>query len=194
MKRAFVAVPAAVAFGLIAETGWPPGVDGRIVLADLATGWVLIACGLVVWGRRPTSTAILLVVTAVTWFVGTLVPAAAFLHRGPLVHLLASYPSGAVRGPGLRLLVATAYVVSAFAVLGRLDIVGVAFGGVLVALALRGLRTVRRAGSRSTALPGLAALALGLEVLGTNTARLAGDPIPDWALFAYEICVAAVAL
>ena len=119
MKRAFLAVPAAVAFGLLAETGWPAGVDPRLVLADLATGWVLIACGLVVWGRRPTSIGMLLVVTGVAWFAGTLLPAAAFLHRGPLIHVLAAYPSGSVRGVGLRLLVATAYLVSAFAVVSR---------------------------------------------------------------------------
>ncbi|HEY7971153.1 MAG TPA: ATP-binding protein, partial [Candidatus Limnocylindrales bacterium] len=161
---------------------------------DLATGWVLIACGLVVWGRRPGSIGTLLVVTGVAWFAGTLLPAAAFLHRGPLVHVLAAYPSGSVRGVGLRLLVATAYLVSAFAVASRLDTVGLAFGGVLIALALRGLSAVRRPLLRSTALSSLATLALGLEVFGTNIARLAGNPIPGWVLYAYEICLAAVAL
>jgi hypothetical protein len=194
MKRSILAVPAAVAFGLIAETAWPAGVDPRIVLADLATGWVLIACGLVVWGRRPRSVGMLLVVTGVTWFAGTLVPAAAFLHRGPLVHVLAAYPSGTVQGAWLRLLVAAGWVVSAFAVVSRLDTVGLAFGGMLITLALLGLSAVRRPLLRSTALSSLATLALGVEVLWTNIARLAGNPLPGWVLYAYEICLAAVAV
>ena len=194
MRRALLAVPAAIALGVVAETGWPRGIDPPVVIADLATGWVLIACGLLVWGTRRTSIAMLLVLTGVTWFTGTLLPAATFLHRGPLVHVLAAYPSGTVRGIRLRAIVATAYVVSAFAELSRLDLVGVAFGGVVVVLALRSLSAVRRPVLRSTGLSGLVALALGLEVIGTDIARVAGEPVGEWALIAYEITLAVVAL
>lgn len=194
MKRALLAVPVAVALGVVAESGWPRGIDPGVVIADLATGWVLIACGLLVWGTRRTSIAALLVLTGVSWFAGTLLPAAAFLHRGPLVHGLAAYPSGSVRGVRLRATVAIAWVVGAIADASRLDVVGVAFGGVVVALAVRNLLAVRRPILRSTALSGLIALALGLEVIVANAARLAGRPIGEWALYAYEIALAAVAV
>jgi len=164
------------------------------VMADLVTGWVLIACGLAIWGRRPTSIAMLLVLTGLTWFAGTLVPAAAFLYRGPVVHVLAAYPSGTVRGVSLRAVVATVYVVSAFAVVSDLDIVGMAFGCVLVALALRSLSAVRRPILRSTALSGVATLALGLDVIATNAARLGGKPLGEWSLPTYEIALTAVAV
>jgi len=193
MRRALLAVPAAIALGLVAETGWPRGIDPGVVVADLATGWVLIACGLLIWGTRRTSIAMLLVLTGVTWFAGTLLPATAFLHRGALVHVLAAYPSGTVRDARLRATVATAWVVSAIADVSRLDVVGVLFGGVVIALAVRNMLAIRRPLLRSTALSGLVAVALGLEVIGTNAARLAGESIADWALFAYEIALAAIA-
>lgn len=36
----------------------------------------------------------LLALTGATWWLGDLVPQAALLHRGPLVHLLLAYPEG----------------------------------------------------------------------------------------------------
>jgi hypothetical protein len=192
MRRTLVAVPAAIVLGLVAETGWPRGTDPRLVSADLATGWVLIGCGLAVWGARRSSTAGLLVLTGVTWFAGTLVPAAVFLHRGPLVNLLAAYPTGRVRGTAVRAVVVGVYLVSAVAVLSRIDAIGLIVGIVIVALALRNLGTVRRPVLRSIGLSGLVSVALGFEVIVTNAARIVGMPIDARALLGYEVALAAL--
>jgi hypothetical protein len=192
MRRVLLAVPAAIVLGLVAETGWPRGIDPRVVIADLATGWLLIGCGLAVWGTRRSTIAMLLVATGVTWFAGTFVPAAAFLHRGPLVHLLAAYPTGRLRGAVLRAMVVAAYVVSAVAAVSRLDSVGLVVGILVVVLALRNLSTVKRPVLRSTALSGLVSLGLGLEIIVTNAARMLGTPIDEGALLAYEIGLVAL--
>ena len=61
--------PAGAALGLAAEWvyfGWGDSGDW---LPDLATGWTLIACGLVAWARRPESrSGPLLAATGFAWF------------------------------------------------------------------------------------------------------------------------------
>ena len=97
---------AGVALGLTAEWvgfGWG---DPRRWIPDLAVGWSLIGCGLVAWRRRPESRAgLLMAATGFSWFLrnfsdvglAALAWVAAhlvYLHRGPLVQLVLTYPSG----------------------------------------------------------------------------------------------------
>jgi hypothetical protein len=99
--------------GLTAEWvgfGWS---DPRHWIPDLAVGWTYIGCGLVASRRRQGSRpGSLIVATGSTWFVGNfasisvaavawLAAHAVYLHRGPLVQLVLTYPSGR---PGSRLI------------------------------------------------------------------------------------------
>ena len=97
---------AGVAVGVAAEwVGIDWGEPGQWI-RDLAVGWTFIGCGLIAAWKRPESrSGWLMVATGFTWFLGNFsevdVPAiawiaahAVYLHRGPLVHLLLSYPSG----------------------------------------------------------------------------------------------------
>ena len=63
--------PAGAAVGVVAEWlffGWN---DPRQWLPDLATGWTLIACGLVACSRRPeTRSGALMAATGFSWFFG----------------------------------------------------------------------------------------------------------------------------
>ena len=92
--------------GLAAEWaafGWD---DPGQWIPDLAVGWSFIACGLVGRWRRPDSgTGPLMVAVGFTWFLGNFaaveVPPVAwlathvlYLHRGPLIHCVLSFPSG----------------------------------------------------------------------------------------------------
>ncbi|HVD89195.1 MAG TPA: hypothetical protein VNB91_09920, partial [Jatrophihabitantaceae bacterium] len=103
--------PAGAAFGIAAEWvyfGWD---DVAGWLPDLATGWTLIACGLVGWARRPESrSGPLLAATGFAWFAANLLgEQALYLHRGPLIHLTLSYPYGRLGSRLDRLAVAAAY-------------------------------------------------------------------------------------
>src|SRR4051794_23299569 len=97
----------AVGFGLGDPGAWVP---------DLLTGWVLGACGLVGWDRRPRSLiGPLLVATGGLWFVGDVSAAAVYAYRGPLLHITLTYPGGRPRGRAQSLAVAAAYLVAAVA-------------------------------------------------------------------------------
>src|SRR5215472_8757785 len=102
--------PAGVVVGVAAEWrlyGWA---DPGGWVADVVTGWAMIGCGLAGWARRPQSrSGALLAAAGFAWFVydfaasgagllGWLGAHALYLHRGPLVQLVLTYPQGRVRG------------------------------------------------------------------------------------------------
>jgi Bacterial regulatory proteins, luxR family len=71
----------------------------------------MLGCGLAAWSRRPESRAgLLMAATGVAWFLGGFAAAAVYLHRGPLVHLLLSYPAGRLTRRLDRAVVAAAYL------------------------------------------------------------------------------------
>ena len=102
--------PAGAVVGVAAEWRLHGWADPGGWLADLVTGWAMIGCGLVGWARRPQSrSGALLAAAGFAWFVpnfassgagllGWLGARALYLHRGPLVQLVLTYPRGRVRG------------------------------------------------------------------------------------------------
>jgi signal transduction histidine kinase len=117
---------AGLAMGLASE--WPLLQSGEPVTwaPDLVTGWTLIACGLVSARWRPESrSGDLLMATGIAWFLpnfnylepailGQVLAATVFVHRGPLLHLLFTYPSGRASSQLTRTAVIAGYV-TAFA-------------------------------------------------------------------------------
>lgn len=66
-------------------------------LLDAVTGVLLLAAGAVGWRGRPRSrVGALLVLAGLCWFAGSAFGPLAFLHRGPLVQLHVSYPTGRI--------------------------------------------------------------------------------------------------
>src|SRR5215469_11165480 len=139
--------PAGAVVGVTAEWrlyGWAD--PGRWV-PDLVTGWAMIGCGLAGWARRPESrSGALLAAAGFAWFVpdfaaigvgllGWLGAPALYLHRGPLVQLVLTYPRGRVRGRVEGAVVAAGY---AAAVVTPVWEGTVALAAVLVAVAVRG--------------------------------------------------------
>jgi signal transduction histidine kinase len=184
MRRFGLVGLAGVALGLTAEWvgfGWG---DPRRWIPDLAVGWTFIGCGLVAWKRRPESrTGPLMAATGFSWFLvnfsdvgmAALAWAAAhlvYLHRGPLVQLVLTYPSGR---PSSRLAKAAAAIGYAAAVIT--PVWGSEAATILLATLLTGVsardyarsvgrsRRARRAALQATA--GLSAV-----LAGTAAARL----------------------
>src|SRR6266851_2965117 len=98
--------PSGAVVGIAAEWrlyGWADPLDW---VPDLLAGWAMIACGLAGWSRRPQSrSGALLAAAGFAWFapnfaatgvtaLGWLSAHALYLHRGPLVHLVLTYPRG----------------------------------------------------------------------------------------------------
>jgi signal transduction histidine kinase len=191
--------PAGAALGIAAELtyfGW--GDPGHWV-PDLAVGWTLIACGLLAWARRPANASgALLTATGFGWFAANFSDQALYLHRGPLIHLVLSYPYGRLAGRLERGVVAGAYVIALIPEVWRSEEVTLALAVVTVAVAGRGyIRAVGR--DRRARLAALQATGFAAAMLAaTSLARLTftTQTAVDATLWAYEagLCALAIAL
>jgi signal transduction histidine kinase len=113
--------PAGVAIGLAAEATQYRWDDPGQWVPDLLVGWVFVACGLVAWARRPESrSGALMVATGFAWFLPNFASAGngfasdavsntLFWHRGPLVQLLLTYPTGRTSSHLTRSAIVVAY-------------------------------------------------------------------------------------
>ena len=202
--------PAGAVVGITAEWiffGWG---DPRHWVPDLVTGWTLIACGLIAWSRRPESrSGALMTATGFSWFLGNFANAgvapvdwlgahALYVYRGPLVHLLVTYPSGRLVSRLDRAAVAVGYAAALVTPVWRSEIATIVFAAVLVAVCarshLRAVGPARRAGRLALA----AAAGFGLVLAGGAAGRLAvpaGDA-NEPSLLALEatLCALAIAL
>lgn len=184
-----------VTFGLVAEGASYEAGELDLVVADLAVGCVLIVCGIVAWERRREShVGALMSLAGLTWFLGTLWAPALFLHRGPLVHLLLSYPSGRVPTRLAVSVVVAAYVDAAIAPLARSDALTLTLAAVLaitVFLTFRGSSgPVRRAQKTALAAALLFASVLALGAIG----RVAGYDLDRAVLWTYDVVIVSVVI
>ena len=109
-----------------------------MALADLAVGCVLVVCGTVAGDRRPDSrVGGLMSLAGFTWFLGTLFEPALFLHRGPLVHLHLSYPTGRSPTRLARVVVAAAYLDAAIEPLAQNDALTLALSAAVALTAVQ---------------------------------------------------------
>jgi signal transduction histidine kinase len=207
MRRLGPAWLAGIMLGLAAEWvrfGWD---DPRQWVPDLAVGWTLIGCGLIAWARRPESrTGPLMAATGYTWFLWNFaqvdVAAVAwvaghllYLHRGPLVHLVLTYPSGRPGSPLIRGAVVVGYAAAIITPIWGSDAATILLAGLLVAVSareyVRAVGRTRRA--RRIALQATAGLSLVLS--GTAAARLVlppGDASgPSLLVYEAALCVLA---
>jgi signal transduction histidine kinase len=195
MSLRWLVIPAGIVLGLVAETGWPRGVDTRLVVADLAIGWLFIGAGFVVWRSRPANRmGLLLIATGAAWFGATYDPRATFLYCGPLVHLLSAHPTGRLGGRASRAVAIAVYVASVAATVRPLEGVGIAIGAVIAGVGLVGLLEMARNGDRSRTATDALSVVLGLVLAGASTARLLGSPVDEAGLVAYEVLLAATVL
>ena len=195
MRRpAVVLVPAGIALGLASEwASYEPG-ELDTAVADLIAGWAMLGCGLAAWSRRPESRAgLLMAATGVAWFAGGLLPAAVYLHRGPLVHLLLSYPTGRLTRRFDRAVVAAAYLDGAIEPLASSPIATLALCAAIAIAALGRYLEASGPRRRARAVPTAGAAAL-VFVLGFGAVgRIAGWDVAPATLLVYEIVLVATA-
>jgi hypothetical protein len=186
--------PAGLLLGIAAEWGgWTDDPGGATL--DLAVGLLLIGLGLVAWQRRGSSTVgPLMAASGFAWFLGNLATWALYLHRGPLVHLVVSYPSGRPRSRLQWVVVAAGYVCAVVYPLARNDQVTILLAVAVCATALGRFLVAsgpeRRA--RASALGAAAMVAVALT-LGA-AAGLAGVDADQQVLWAYEVVIGLAAV
>jgi hypothetical protein len=169
--------------------------DPLLQILDPTVGVVLLTCAAVAWIRRPNSrVGMLLVAAGGCWFLGSLWSAALFLHRGPMVQLHLSYPTGRVRRPPTVATVVAAYVVAVLE--GFVDNPWLTLGlAVIVAVAaidvfMRTSGKARKAGG-----PALGAALAFAGVLALSSANLLlGWDADRQVLLAYDATICAVAV
>jgi hypothetical protein len=195
MRRLRLALwPAGLLLGIAAEWGaWTDDPGGAAV--DLAVGLLLIGLGLVAWQRRGSSAVgPLMAASGFAWFLGNFAAWALYLHRGPLVHLVVSYPSGRLRSRLQWVVVAAGYVCAVVSPLARNDAVTILLALAVCATALRRFLVAsgpeRRA--RAAALGAAAMVAVALT-LGA-AAGLAGVDADREVLWAYEVVIGLAAV
>jgi signal transduction histidine kinase len=195
MNRRPVGVAAAgLAIAVAAESVTYLPEEPRLAVADASVGLAFIGLGVVAWQRRPSSrSGLLMAVTGFAWFAGSLVDAALFVHRGPLVHLLVGYPRGRLRSRLEQVVVAAAYVDGAVYPLARQDAVTVALSLAVVVVVVVGYLGAggpeRRARAAALAATSAIALALGLGALA-RVADVGGAAAWLWAYEAVLVLVA----
>jgi signal transduction histidine kinase len=202
------AAMAGVAFGLVAEWlgfGWD---DPGHWVSDLMVGCVFIGCGVIATALRPDSrSGLLMAFTGAAWFLGNFahVDAAAvgwaagnllYLHRGALVHLVLTYPTGRARSWLVRSAIAAGYLVSLFRPVWQNEAATIGLSALLIGVSLRGYMTaVGR--SRRTALLGLrAATGLGMLLAAEAAIRWSlpsGRPT-EALLLTYEVALTGLAI
>jgi signal transduction histidine kinase len=202
--------PAAAAIGLAAERSLYGFGHGADWMPDLLTGWCLIGCGLVAWSRRPESrSGVLMTATGFAWFAPNFVTSsvvvlawlsthALYLHRGPLVQLLVTYPRGRATQRLERAAVALGYAAALVLAVWRSAVATIVLATLLVAVAVRRYvgvsgreRRWRLMALRATAL--LAAVLVGVAVirLARSTATV---NIATLRLYEATLCALAVGL
>ncbi|HET8821158.1 MAG TPA: ATP-binding protein [Thermoleophilaceae bacterium] len=195
MRRLPVAlVPAGVALGVAAE--WASYDTGELdlAIADLLAGWALLGCGLVAWSaRRESRVGPLMAATGVAWFLGSFVPGALYVHRGPLVHLLLSYPTGRLTRRRDRVVVVAAYIDGAIEALARSPVVTLALCASIAVAAIAAYLGEAGPRRRVRLVPAVGATAVGLVLGFGAVARLAGWDAGAATLLVYEIVLAAIA-
>jgi signal transduction histidine kinase len=208
IRRAVVVAGVGFLIGLAAEWSASRFADPRVWIPDLAVGWTFIVCGLIADGRRPSSRiGLLMVITGLTWFAGNfasvdvepiawLSGAALYLHRGPLIHAVLSFPTGRLTSVPDRAVVALAYVAAAAAPIARDEVATVVLTGLLIATAVSGYRRSIGPARGARAWVVRAAIWLSFILAGGALARLAvpSGSVAEAVLLGYQIGLCAVAI
>jgi signal transduction histidine kinase len=165
---------------------------GLLHAIDLLVGVVVIAAGLA--SLRFGRVARLILLVGATWLVGSVLPAAVFLHRGPLVHLHLTYPTGHSRRRYVTAVVGAAYalgIVEAFVPTAALTLVL----ALLVAAAAIDVFVRTTGPARKAGRPALwAALGFSAVLVTSALNQLLAWDIVVPVLLAYDAVVAGAAV
>jgi signal transduction histidine kinase len=181
-----------VAAALAAGSAGGPEMPERV--GDLAAGLALLGGGASAWTRRPSAGAgPLMILSGLAWFAGDLWSTLLYAHRGPLVHLLLTYPSGRGSSRVTLLVIAAAYADGLSPDLARAEWATLALMGAVALVAAARHRTAGGAERRARAAALAAAALLSATLASAALGRLldAGtDAAAVWALYGAVVAIA----
>jgi hypothetical protein len=189
-----VAVVSAILVTMVVEWAGYRGEIGPAV-ADGVAGAGLLICGVIAWQRRAVSrVGPLMIATGCCWLLGTVIPALVLVHRGPLVHLHMSYPTGRLHRTLSIGTVAAAYVVALVEPIAHNDALTLALV-VLITVAAIDVFVGTAGPARKAGWPALIAAVAFAATLALGAAgRLAGWDVDRQMLLLYDVVVTGVAV
>jgi signal transduction histidine kinase len=187
----YPAWPVGLAFGVAAEWIGRP----ELIELDAVAGFALVFLGLSAWSRRPrTAVGPIMAASGFTWFLGTFWSPALYLHRGPVAHLMLSYPSGRLSSRREQVAVAAAYVYAAVYPVAANDYATIAFALGLVAVSARSFFVASGPQRRARLSALAAATAFGVVLAEGAAVRLAGAGTGRGELAVYDLVVIVIAV
>jgi signal transduction histidine kinase len=162
---------------------------------DAAVGFALLFLGLVAWSFRPgTRVGPIMTGAGFAWFLGTVWAPAVFLNRGPIAHLLLSYPSGRPTSRLERVAVGAAYGYAAVYPVAENDYATIAFAVGLVSLTTHRYVTAGGRERRARIAPLAGATVFGIVLALGAASRVAAVGVGGAVLFAYDLSVLLIAV
>ncbi len=161
---------------------------------DPYVGLVLLLAGSVAWAHRPTSrTGLLLVLAAALWFAGSVLPAAAYAHRGALVLAVAAYPSGTMRDRRLAIGVVATFGASILAGTVTASWTGVICAACMVGTVCWSVLSASGATRRARSVVGLPVIGLSVVIALDVLSHRSDGNLGSALLGAYDLLVCAAA-
>jgi signal transduction histidine kinase len=176
-----------IAFGVISEEIRFGLTEPQRWVQDFVVGLGLLVLGLLAL-QRVTGTGGLLIGSGYAWWMGNLAPAALYVHRGLLLHAIATYPGWRTSRTGAFLL-ATAYLGACLPALASTTAGTAVYGLAVTTIAVSRLVGVSGLARRQRLYAGCASLSLLVGTTGTAILRIMVDT-PETAgpaLLIYEI-------
>jgi hypothetical protein len=186
------AFAATLAAGLLAARAAHPE-DAAAGAGDVAVALAFVTCGAIVWTRERSGglSGPLMVATGVAWLLGDLADELALLHRGPLIQLLVSAPTGRPHTWPERLVVLAGYVDAIAPGVGRDEDVTVALAAVVAAVAVARWARADGVQRRARAVAAAAAVAVAAVLIGGSAADAGHGETLIWSYEAALILTAA---
>jgi signal transduction histidine kinase len=193
LKVALAVACAAFGIGADVAAGAPQG--HALAFLDAAVGMLLLGFGATTHLRRPGSlTGVWLVLAGLTWFAGTLGWPFVYPHRGLLVLVILSYPSGRLRRSSFAAaVVAVAMLDSIVVPLARDDRLTIASAILIVIAALHSYTGSAGIARRAAAVSVLAALAFASVLALGAGLRLSGIEAQQPVLWTYDLVILGLA-
>ena len=184
---------AAVAAGTLAAEA-VDGPEMPELAGDLAAGLALLGGGAIASVYRVRAGAgPLMVLSGLAWFAGDVWSGLLYAHRGPLAHLLLTYPSGRTSSRITVLVIAVAYIDGVVPGIARSEWATLVLMVAVVAVAAARHQSARGVERRARAAALAAAVLLGATLGLTSLARLtetATAAAPVWVLYGTVIAIA----
>ncbi len=163
---------------------------------DLLVGLAFAGLGvLLLPSRRRRPVGVLMMAVGSAWLLGSTFTAAVFLYRGPLIHLLLSYPTGRARRTEPRVVILLGYL-DMVQIVGRSYGATIALGTLVTAVAVAEYRRADGAERRGRLTAAISsAVLMGILLIGA-VARLAGVDVDPELLVVFDCALlgAAIAL